>query len=127
VPESKEKSISAAKPVSRLEKMKADMKDEDYQPDMPPIDAEYIVGYLFDVGPGVNTGMGDVPLRSEHLIAWQEETGILLQPWQAGFLRGLSREYLSQAQKSEKIDCPPPYGFEERRALVAAKIDAVFG
>ena len=115
--------------------MRVDLGDEDYQPDMPPIDAEFIVGFLFDVGPGVNTGMGDVPLRSEHLIAWQEETGILLQPWQAGFLRRLSREYLSQAQKSEKPDCPPPYkpdcpppyGFAERRALVAAKIDAIFG
>ncbi len=113
--------------MSRLAKMKADMKDEFYLPDMPPVDVDHIIEYLFDIGPDVNTGMGDVPLRSEHLIAWQEETGISLLPWEARFLRRLSRAYIVQAQKSEKPDCQPPFGFEERRALVAAKIDAVFG
>ena len=128
VPETQGKKIAGAdKPVSRLEKMRADMKDETYHPDMPPCDAEFIIGILFDVGPVVNTGMGEVQLRSEHIIAWQEETGVPLQPWQSRFLRALSREYLAQAQKSEKIDCPPPFGFEERRALVAAKIDEIFG
>ncbi|MCR4297509.1 MAG: hypothetical protein NUV75_01965 [Gallionella sp.] len=128
VPEVPGKKIAGAdKPVSRLEKMRADMKDETYHPDMPPCDAEYLLAYLWDCGPAVSAGMGDVPLRSEHLIAWQEETGIPLQPWEAKMLRSLSREYLAQAQKSEKPDCPPPYGFAERRALVAAKIDAVFG
>lgn len=121
------KSIDSVKQVSRLEKMKTDMEDENYRPDMPEIDAPHIVEYLFDVGPAVNTGMGAVSLRSEHLIPWEQETGIELQPWEARFLRRLSVDYLVQAQKSEKIDCPPPYGFAERRAMVAEKIDAVFG
>ncbi|MGP1675933.1 MAG: hypothetical protein ACTS6J_02090 [Burkholderiales bacterium] len=127
MPEQKEKNITASKSVSRLEQMRLNMKDENYHPDMPPCDAEYIIGYLFEIGPTMAGGMGEAPLSHGEIAAWQSNVGLMLAPWESRFLRALSRDYLSQAQKSEKPDCPPPFGFEERRALVAAKIDSVFG
>ena len=123
MPKEPGKKIDGDEPASRMKSL----LDVGQIPDMPPIDAQYLVDYLFDVGPSVESGTGSIPLRSEHIIPWQDETGIELQLWQAQFLRNLSREYLVQAQKSEKPDCPPPFGFEERRALVAAKIDSIFG
>jgi len=84
--------------------------ENDYQPDMPPLDdAEYLRGYLFDAGPIVNTGMGGVSLRSEHLIAWQKETGVRLSAWEARVLRRLSQEYLAETHRAAKRGCKPPW------------------
>lgn len=83
---------------------------KDFQCDMPPLDSGGdLVGKLFDVGPVVNTGMGAVALRSEHLIAWQQETGVRLQLWESRFLRRLSNEYLAESQRAEKLGCEPPW------------------
>ena len=69
----------------------------------------YLLSYFFEVGPLMSGGMGDSPLTNGELLAWQENTGIFLQPWEARFLSRLSRDYLIQSQKSEKADCPAPY------------------
>jgi len=102
------------------------MQEAGEQPELPLIEAEHLIGYLYDVGPTVSTEMGQIALRSEHLLSWQAETGIELQPWEARVLRSLSTDYLVQAQRSEKRDCPPPYGPAWRRAMVAKKIDEIF-
>lgn len=94
---------------------------------MPDVDAEYLIDYLFEIGPTMAGGMGEAPLSHGELAAWQANVGIDLQPWEVRFLRNLSIEYLSQAQKSDKPDCPPPYGTAERRALVGKKLDELFG
>lgn len=95
---------------------------------MPSISGgEHVLGYLYEVGPVMPTGMGPVPVTHQELESWQNLTGIELHPWETRFLRALSREYRTQAQTSEKADCPPPYGKNERRMLVAKKINEIFG
>lgn len=85
-------------------------QEDDYRPDMPPLDgADYIINHLFDVGPVVNTGMGCIALRSEHLLAWQQETGIRLSGWEARTLRRLSNEYMGESRRAEKRGCQPPW------------------
>jgi hypothetical protein len=118
---------AAATPLSRLQKMRADLKDESFFPVMPFVDAEHIIGYLFEIGPSVSGGMSQAPITHGEIAAWQANIGVELQPWEARFLRSLSIEYIGQSVKSEKPDCPAPYGIAERRALVAKKIDDIFG
>ena len=85
-------------------------KESDYQPDMPPLEAgEYLIGYLFDVGPSVPTGMGAVAVRSEHLIPCQEETCIELQPWESQLLRRLSIEYVNESHHATTSGRKPPW------------------
>jgi hypothetical protein len=95
--------------LSRIAKLKAEKKDDDYQPEMPPVDAVYLIGHLFDVGPVVGTGMGGVALRSEHLIPWQKETGVTLTVWEARTLRRLSADYLAESHKATAIDAVAPW------------------
>jgi len=81
-----------------------------YMPEMPPLEqGAYLVGYLLDVGPTVAAGMGAGPITSKDLIAWQQETGVNLQPWEAKTLRRLSGEYLSESHRAEKLGCAPPW------------------
>lgn len=110
VPERPKNDRSEAPLLSRLERLRQDRKDEDYRPDMPPIDVGgHVIGYLFEVGPSMVVGMGPGPVTHEELRAWQGNTGIELQPWEVRFLRRLSFDYLAELRKAEKPDCPPPW------------------
>lgn len=83
---------------------------DDYQPDMPPLrSAEYLLGYLWEMGPTVAAGMGVGPITFGEMLAWQQLTGVRLAAWEARFVRRLSLEYLSESNKATKIDAPPPW------------------
>lgn len=119
------------KPTSRLDQMRGERRDPDFVPLMPPCELPYLVGYLWEVGPVIDGGMGSFPVQETDLAAWQSNTGIELEPWESRLLRRLSREYLVQLQQAEKPDCLPPWlsglPLAERRKAVASKIDAIFG
>lgn len=90
----------------RLQKI----KDDDEQPSYPPLSVpDYLIGYLFDVGPAMAGGMGNAQLSHSEIKAWQDNTGIELTPWEARTLRTLSGEYLASAQDAEDAQCKPPY------------------
>jgi hypothetical protein len=94
--------------LSRLESMRKTRNDENYQPDMPTVDAEYLIGYLWEVGPTMAAGGYPGPVTHEEILAWQKLTGVELQPWEMRFLRRLSGEYLLESHRAEKADCPEP-------------------
>jgi len=98
---------------SRLEQIRADRKDKDYEPEMPPAGADYLIGYLYDAGPTLAAGGYPGPLTHQELRAWQENTGITLQPWEVRFMRSLSHVYLAEALAAEKPDRPAPWGVSE--------------
>ena len=102
------------------------MTDAGEQPNMPSVDLPYLIGYLFDVGPTMAGAMGDAPLSYGELQSWQHLSGVDLTPWEVRLMRKLSTDYLVQLQKSEKPECPPPFGGWDRDA-VARKIDEIFG
>jgi len=111
--------------------LRADHKDDGYLPEMPPVDAaDYLIEYLFEIGPTVAAGMGAGPITHVEMCAWVDLTGIELCPWEVRFLRRLSREYLSEFHEAEKTDRLPPWNPEEAhridREAVAKKIKNAF-
>lgn len=76
---------------------------------MPPCDAGYMIGYLFELGPTIAAGMSDGPIPHSEIEAWQRNTGIELDAWEARTLRRLSFDYLVESHKATAIDCPAPW------------------
>jgi len=99
-----------SRPVSRLQRMRTDRADPRYMPEMPdPGGAAYLLAYLFELGPASSTGMGTAPITHHELAAWRDLTGTPLQPWEARFLRALSREYVAEAAAAEDPMRPAPW------------------
>jgi len=113
-PERAKNDKSEAPRLTRLEQQRKARKDDDYQPEMPPVDAEYLLGYLWEIGPTMAAGGYPGPITHEEICAWQELTGIELHPWEARFIRRLSGEYLAESHRAEKADCPAPVKSEDR-------------
>jgi hypothetical protein len=93
--------------LSRIEMLRK-AKGEDHQPEMPQVDAAYLISYLWEVGPTMAAGGYAGPVTHEELMAWMELTGIELQPWEVRFIRRLSGEYLVESRRAEKADCHEP-------------------
>ena len=95
---------------SRLERLRINLKDDDYHPELPPIDgAAYLLGYLFEIGPTMAGGAGAAPITHLEIAAWESLSGVELMPWEARFLRRLSFEYLGESHKAEKPDRKAPW------------------
>lgn len=73
--------------------------------EMPPCSVGYLADYLFEVGPGVS---GAAVTHGE-LDSWQRNTGITLNTWEARTIRRLSIDYLNEAHRATKPDCPAPW------------------
>lgn len=113
-------------PQTRLERMKAD----GLEPMLPDCSAPHLIEHLLEVGPFEVTGMERVPISWRELQAWQDQTGVALDAWQARLLRRLSSDYLSSSRAAEKLDCPAPWATsapEDNRDAIARRIDAIFG
>jgi hypothetical protein len=78
---------------------------------LPPLreEAEHLVGYLFDVGPVLPAVLGVVPLPYSELQAWQQQSGLDLQPWEVKLLRQLSRDYAIEAKAASDAGRPAPW------------------
>ena len=86
---------------------------------MPPIEAEFIVGYLYDIGPT----MGDRAITHQEIEAWQSNTGIELDSWQARTLHRLSVDYLIASHQATRRDCPPPFEAPDLPPVVSEKTE----
>lgn len=114
--------------LSRLEQLKADNKDDGYLPDMPPVECgEYLLNYLFEIGPVLHGGMGGIPLTNAEIDAWQRNMSIRLSPWESRALHHLSRIYLAEHQAASDPKRSAPWKESEdvkaitRRAAVAMR------
>lgn len=107
------------------------MKVDGIDPDFPPLTTPWVVDYLMEIGPFVSAGMGPGPIGWRDIAAWQEISGIDLQPWEGRLIRRLSAEYLGMLQDAKKPECPAPYvvksDAEVEAEAVASKIRNVFG
>lgn len=99
-------------------------KEEDYEADMPPLDAAYLVAYLFEVGPTLAGGMGAAPLTFSEIGNWMQATGIELEPWEARFIHRLSKEYLEEYYKAGKSDRESPWVREVKPVPVVTSTQA---
>lgn len=113
--------------MTRLERMEA----QGQQPPLPPMGAAgHLVGYLFEVGPVGYGAMGPVPLSHSELAAWQANTGIELNAWEARALRRLSMDYLAASNAATAPDCPPFYTDKpatEQRVAVSNAVRNILG
>lgn len=95
---------------SRLEKLRRARDDEDYQPEMPPLEVGgYLAGFLFEIGPTMPAGMGPAMISHQEIESWQTLAGITLKPWEVKTLRRLSSEYIRELREAEKPDRPAPW------------------
>lgn len=79
-------------------------------PDMPDTNGgEYLIEYMLTIGPGLNGGMGLVPLDFTEILSWSRLSGIELSGWESLAIRNLSRVYVSQLSISNKADCLAPW------------------
>ena len=90
---------------------------------------EYLLGYLYEVGPVLSGGMGNTPLTHSEIRAWQDNTGVELSAWESQTLRRLSAEYLGESQSAESPDAPAPWQREqshEEKQSVSSKVQNAF-
>ena len=95
---------------------------------MPECGAMYLVSYLYEIGPTLPNGMGDVPLSHLEIEAWQRNTGIFLDAWEARLIHRASLEYLSESQRATKPDAEAPWAdapyLKQQSNLVALRMQA---
>lgn len=84
-------------------------KDGIETPVMPPCSAQYVLGYLFEIGPTAAVGMGEGPITHSEIAAWMGNTGIRLSPWEARMLRRLSVDYLRESSRATQRGHPAPW------------------
>jgi hypothetical protein len=85
---------------------------------MPECAAEYLVGYLIEIGPTI----GERPITHTDIQAWQILSGITLTPFESATLKRMSESYLSSHYEAKARDCPAPY---LTREMIAKNRDAV--
>jgi hypothetical protein len=95
---------------------------------LPPVSAPHIIARLWDIGPVEPGGMGGAPISWRTLQAWQDVTGVTLQPWEAQLLKRLSAEYLAEHSRAEDSERPAPFVHvtPDHRRAVTSKIRAFF-
>lgn len=73
---------------------------------MPPLaGGQYMLDYLFEIGPVKGEGPIDMP----ELMAWERALGIEWAPWQSRLIIRLSRAYLGEMHRATKRDAEPPW------------------
>ena len=107
VPEAAPGARADAAKLSRRERIERDGGEIE----MPPFDdGEYLIGYLYELGPTAAAGMGAGPVTFAEMAAWQAARGFELEPWDARLLRRLSVDYLAESHRATERNCPPPWG-----------------
>lgn len=77
---------------------------------MPPLRmGAYLIDVLWDAGPLLHNGMGSGPLPHSELLAWQENAGVRLHPWELSAVRRLSMEYYAELMEARQPDRPAPF------------------
>ena len=92
------------------EKQKAPRRETKKLP-LPPLRAgEYLIEFLFEIGPVKPSGMGvSVAVDESDIFAWQANQALSLLPWEAQMIRLLSREYANMLADASSPSCPAPY------------------
>lgn len=93
------------------------VKDDGRAPHYPSVEfGEYLINYLFEVGPVLSDSMGSARVTNTELRNWQENIGLRLHPWESRFILRLSGDYLSESHKATTHGCPAPYQNELAQA-----------
>lgn len=81
----------------------------------------YLVEVLFQIGPA----HGEAPLAERDLEPWERRRGIMLEPWEADALVGMSQSYLAESYSARTQSALPPWpGAVKMWRYVCDKINA---
>src|SRR3546814_10073530 len=94
--------------LSRLDRMKKD----GIPLQMPSNPMPHIITRLLEIGIAEAGGMASVPISWGEIGAWQRNTGVRLDQWEARLMRKLSSEYVTECRRAESENCPPPWRAE---------------
>ena len=121
IPERDEKDKRPANKVSRRKAL----EEKSGPIEMPALTCgDYLVNFLYEVGPTMAAGMGAGPLTYTEIEAWQRANGIELNPWESALMRRLSCEYASESHAATKRDRQAPFaGTAPTRRSVQSDID----
>lgn len=108
------------------------MRAQGATPLYPPNPAPFLTELLYEIGPTVPAGMSVAPIGWGEIAAFQQNTGVRLESWQARLIRQLAIEHVAMRHAAEKPDCGAPYGTDSddltiRRQAVGQKVAALFG
>ncbi len=96
---------------------------------MPPVDADYLIGYWHDMGLVSSNGMGAASLSALEIDAFCRLSAVELEPWEFKALREMSQNYASYLHLGENPSQLPPYGSlteEYDREVVGKKVSNAF-
>lgn len=96
---------------------------------LPDVECPELVGFLFDAGPTLAGGMGEIPLTAQELTAWADGHGVCLTPWEFGSILAASAAYVSEKYAAKNVARPSPIApelDEEKRKAVADNIRSIF-
>ncbi len=115
------------KPLTRLEQMKMRKVEATW----PPLPVDYIIDWLFEIGPSVAGSMGESAMTLGQINDDLAAIGIDADAWELRTLRRLSKAYVAQRHLSEDPKCLEPRldeieALKARRQDVAARLEAAF-
>lgn len=101
------------------------LTDQGREPALPDVEAPHLLGYLHEIGPALPGMNGPAAITQGEIRAWQENTRIVLSPWEARTIRTASRAYVSELNLATDPKRPAPYApQEEAPQLVAMSMRA---
>ncbi|WP_430233962.1 hypothetical protein [Nitrosomonas communis] len=96
---------------------------------LPPLgEIEYLANHWRNAGYVMASGMGPAPLTSQELIAWQEGSGISLNPWEFSTVLSMSRKYITRFINGAEYGAQAPFDIGHITSSdVDDSIRAIFG
>lgn len=77
---------------------------------MPPLSGkEYLVQWLYEVGPCCSNGMAVTPISWQEITAWASSTGVRVGAWDSLVLKRLSAEYACAVGRFDNKNEPAPF------------------
>jgi hypothetical protein len=78
--------------------------------DLPDLEGfSFLIDYLFEVGPGISSGMGYCGLSFQEIESWLRTTKLDLTAWEVLALKKLSSAYVSEYNQADDPKRKPPY------------------
>ena len=109
--------------LTSIRKSRAEQFDESEKfIDMPACDLPYMIDYLFQIGPVINSGA----IPHSEIESWQKNTGYKLNGWEAATLRRLSISYLNESSLAEDINRPAPFDPDAAENIMKEKAAKAF-
>lgn len=108
----------------------AQIEDNGGQAVYPPImHGQYLLDWLFEVGPVMLGGMAQAPLTFQEIESWARQTGRILSPWESQTMRALSQAFIAAGMEAEKPETPAPYDRQNEqfdREKISKKVGNLF-